>query len=255
MHSERDPRIADWIQAGRLRVALGLGSPALAVKDEPSGKLRGPALDLAQALAARLGLDLVPIEYPRPGAVMEGVGTNAWDVTFLVIDATRAAKGDFSPPYMQSDFTYLVPPGSPVRRVVDADRTGLRITVPQGDASDHYLSSTLKRAELVRVNSLSAALDLIRTGRADAYAAGRPVLLSLAAQLPGSRVLADGFGTVSYAALVPKANPGHLAYISEFIEWAKASGLVKQTIERAGLRGVKVAPPMGASGLSGTGES
>ena len=86
MYTEPDQRIADLIQAGRLRVALGLGSPALAVKDERSGELRGPALDLAQALAARLGLTLVPIEYPRPGTVMEGVRTNAWDVTFLVID-------------------------------------------------------------------------------------------------------------------------------------------------------------------------
>jgi len=36
--------------------------------------------------------------------------------------------------------------------------------------------------------------------------------------------------------------PGVLAYVSEFIEEAKASGLVKQIIERNGLRGVQVAP-------------
>ena len=144
---------------------------------------------------------------------------------------------------MQTEFTYLVPPGSSLREVAEADRTGLCIAVPQGDASDHYLSNMLQRGKLVRVNSLSAAIDLVRTGRADAYASARPVLLSLAAQLPGSRVLEDSFGDISYAALVPKTNPGHLAYFSEFIEWAKASGLVKRTIERAGLRGVKVAPP------------
>jgi len=245
MRSERDRRIVDWIQTGQLRVALGLGSPALAIKDEQSGELRGPAVDLARALAERLGLALVPIEYPRPGAVMEGVAANLWDVTFLVVDAARAAEGDFSPPYMQTDFTYLVPPGSPLHDVADADRTGLHIAVPQNDASDHYLSNMLRRAELVRVKSISAAIDLVRTKRADAYASARPVLLSLAAQLPGSRVLEDGFGIVSYAALVPKGNQGHLAHISEFIEWAKASGLVKQTIERAGLRGIKVAPPVG----------
>jgi polar amino acid transport system substrate-binding protein len=172
---------------------------------------------------------------------MEDVAANAWDVTLLVVDAARAAKADFSPPYMQTDFTYLVPPRSPVHDIADADRTGLRIAVPQGDASDHWLSNTLKHAELVRVNSISAAIDLVRTERADAYASARPVLLSLAAQLPGSRVLEDGFNTVSYVVLVPKGNPGHLAYISEFTEWAKASGLVKQTIDRAGLRGIKVA--------------
>jgi hypothetical protein len=35
--------------------------------------------------------------------------------------------------------------------------------------------------------------------------------------------------------------PARLAYISEFIEQAKASGLVQQAIERAGLPGYKVA--------------
>lgn len=220
-----------------------MGSPALAIKDPVKGEARGPALDLARALAARMGVELLPVEYPRPGAIMEGVRANAWDVTFFVIDPARAAEGDFSPPYMQSDFTYLVPAGSSIRNAADADQPGIRIAVPCGDASDLRLSEILNRAELVRTDTLAAAVDLLRTGKADAYAAGRTVLLALAAQLPGSRVLQDGFAVISYAALVPKGNPGRLAYISEFIEEAKASGLVKQTIERAGLRGVQVAPP------------
>ena len=90
----------------------------------------------------------------------------------------------------------------------------------------------------MRANSLAAAVHLLRTGQADAYSAGRTVLPALAAQLPGLQVLEDGFAVIFYAALVPKGNGGRLAYISEFIEEAKASGLVKQTIERAGLRGV-----------------
>jgi polar amino acid transport system substrate-binding protein len=237
-----DPRVADLVRAGRLRVGLGLGSPALAIKDPATGELRGPAFDLAHALAARIGVELVPVEYPRPGAIMQGIRTNAWDVTFLVIAPDRAAEGDFSPPYMQSDFTYLVPAGSSIRNVADADRAGVRIGIPRGDASDLRLSKTLNHAQLVRTDTLAGAVDLLRTGQADAYAAGRTVLLALAAQLPGSRVLKDGFGLISYAALVPKSNPGRLAYVGEFIEEAKASGLVKQIIERGGLRGVQVAP-------------
>ena len=69
------------------------------------------------------------------------------------------------------------------------------------------------------------------------------MLLAEAAQLPGSRVLADGFAVISFAALVPKGQAGRLAYVSEFVEEAKASGLVKRAIEVAGLRGVEVAPP------------
>lgn len=236
-----DPRVADFSRAGKLRVALGLGSPALAIRDKITGKLHGPALDLAHALAARIGVQMVPIAYPRPGAIMESIHSNAWDVTFLVISPERAAEGDFSPPYMQSDFTYLAPGSSPIHNVADVDRPGVRVGVPRGDASDLYLSKTLTQAKLVRTDTLVAAIDLLRTGQADAYAAGRTVLLGLADQLPGSRVLDDGFGLVAYAALVPKGNPGHLAYVTEFIEEAKSSGLVKQIMQRAKLRGVRVA--------------
>jgi polar amino acid transport system substrate-binding protein len=242
MQQVADPRIADLVKAGRLRVALGLGSPALAIRHPATGELIGAALDLGRALAARIGVELVPVEYPRPGAIMEGVHTNAWDVTFLVIAPDRAAEGDFSCPYMQSDFTYLLPAGSSIRSVADADQPGIRIAVARGDASDLYLSKTLTRAELVRADSLAAALDLVRTAQADAYAAGRVPLLALADKLPGSCVLQDGFGVISYAALVPKGRTGLLAYLSEFIEEAKASGLVRQIIERAGLHGVQVSP-------------
>jgi len=240
-----DPRVADLVRAGKLRVAIGLGTPALAIKNATTGETRGPALDLARALAVRIGVELVAIEYPRPGAIMDGVQSNAWDVTFLVADSDRAAAADFSPPYMQSDFTYLVPAGSSIRGVADVDRPGVRVASPRGDASGLLLRRTLKSAELVGTDSLDAAVELLRTGGADARAAPRPVLLAESARLPGSRVLDDGFAIISYVAMVPKGQAGRLAYVSEFIEEAKAGGLVTRAIEAAGLHGIQVAPADG----------
>jgi len=238
-----DPRVADLIQAGKVRVGLGLGSPPVAIKDPVTGELRGPAWDLARALAARIGIRLLPVEYPRPGAVMEGVRANAWDVALLGIDPSRAAEVDFSPPYLQYDLTYAVPVGSAIRYVADVDLPGVRVAVPRGDISDLRLSRMLKRAELVRVNTIAAVFDLLRTGNADVCGGTRPGLLEELARLPGFRVLEDRFGVILVAMVVPKGHAERLAYISDFIEEAKASGLVQRTIERAGLRGVQVAPP------------
>src|SRR3989475_9769158 len=238
-----DPRVADLIQAGKVRVGLGLGSPPVAIKDPVTGELRGPAWDLARALAARIGIRLLPVEYPRPGAVMEGVRANAWDVALLGIDPSRAAEVDFSPPYLQYDLTYAVPVGSAIRYVADVDLPGVRVAVPRGDISDLRLSRVLKRAELVRVNPIAAVFDLLRTGNADVCGGTRPGLLEELARLPGFRVLEDRFGVILVAMVVPKGHAERLAYISDFIEEAKASGLVQRTIERAGLRGVQVAPP------------
>ena len=228
----KDPRVADLVRTGKLRVGISRG---LAVD-------LGLAVDVGRALAARIGVDFVAVEYPRPGAILEGLHTNAWDVAFLVVDPERAKEVDFAPPHTQSDFTYLVLAGSSIHKVADADQPGIHIAVPRGDGVDLRLTRLLKKAELVRTDSLSAAVELVRTGGAHARAGPRPVLLAESVKLPGLRVLADGFAVSSSAALVPKGHAGRLAYVSEFIEEAKASGLVKKMIEDAGLRGVQVAP-------------
>jgi len=243
-----DPRVGDLVQAGKIRVGLGLGSPASAIKDAATGEMRGLALELALALAAKIGVELQPVCYPRPGMVLDGVQADEWDVTFLVADPTRATVVDFSPAYLQSDFTYIVQEGSSIRTVEDADQPGVRIAVPRGDTSDLHLTRLLKRAELMRAESIAAAVDLVRTGNASAYAAPRFLLLEEAARLPGTRVLNDGFAAIYNVAMIPKGNAGLLAYVSEFIEEVKASGLVQQLVERGALRGVQV-PAAGVSGV------
>lgn len=237
-----DPRVADLVQAGQIRVGLGLGNHASAMKDPATGEIRGMAADLGRALAARVGVALQVVEYPRPGAVFDGAQTGAWDVTFLVVDPYRTAEAEVSPPYMQSDFTYLVPADSSIRDVADADRPGISIGVPRGDAVDLSLSRILKQATLVRAESQAAGIDLLRTGQVNAYAAPRPALLVLSAQVPGSRVLPDAFATTSWAAFVPKGHDERLAYVTAFVEEAKRSGMVAQFIDREGLRGIQVTP-------------
>ena len=68
-------------------------------------------------------------------------------------------------------------------------------------------------------------------------------LLDYSAQLPGSRVLEDHYGANLNRIVILKGNPARLAYINEFVEHAKASGLVQKAIDRAGPRGLTVAPP------------
>ena len=73
-------------------------------------------------------------------------------------------------------------------------------------------------------------------------ASARPLLLLYSDQMRGSRVLEDRYGALILAIAVRKEQPGLLAYISEFVDEAKAAGLVKRAVEHAGVRGVEVAP-------------
>jgi polar amino acid transport system substrate-binding protein len=200
------------------------------------------AVEIARALAKRVGVELVMVEYPSPPSVLDGLKTSAWDVGFLAVDPSRAALVDFSPPYLQIDATYLVQGSSPIQRVSDADKPGVRIAVTRKSVEEIVLSRMLRRAELRSVDTIPAGFELLRAGNADALAVPRPAALQFSVRLPGSRVLADRFHATSGAMAVPKGQPDWLAYISEFTEEAKASGLVQKAIEHVGVRGVQVAP-------------
>jgi polar amino acid transport system substrate-binding protein len=168
---------------------------------------------------------------------------NAWEVGFLAIDPARAAVVDFSPPYLQVDATYLVPEGSSVRTVDDADQPGVRIAVTGKSVEEIVLRRSLKRAELRSVDTIAAGFDLLRAKDADVLAAPRPALIPLSSRLPGSTVLPGRFHAAFGAMAVPKGQAARLAFITEFVENAKTSGLVQRAIDSAGVRGVQVAPP------------
>jgi polar amino acid transport system substrate-binding protein len=232
-----DARVADLVQAGKVRVAIGL-APIFANRD-PTGKLSGVAVDLANALAARIGIELLIVEYPRPGAVLEGLRAGEWDVAFQGIDPSRSPEIDFTTPYMQVDLTFLVPASSAIHKISDADEPGVTIAVPRGDLVDILLSRAFKQAKLVRADSVVGAFDLLRSGQADVCALPLPNLLDYRDRLPDSRIVEDRFGVNFVAMAVPKGRTGPLAYVQEFIEEAKASGLLQEIIDRSGLRGVK----------------
>ena len=248
--STDDHRVADLVKAGKIRAGLAV-APIMAIKDSTTGELRGVAVDLARELASQIGVELVQVAYPRPGAVMAGLHSNAWDIAFLGIDPARVAEADFSPAYLEVDLTYLVPESSPIHGIADADRPGVRIAVPRGDLVDILLGRSLKQATLVRAETVAGAFELVRTGQADVCAEPRPNLLQDQAHLPGSRVLEERFGVNRVGIVVPKGNTGRLAFVSEFVEQAKASGLVQRAIERADLRGVQVAPAVKLSPTAG----
>jgi polar amino acid transport system substrate-binding protein len=235
-----DPRVADLVRAGNVR--FGLFVPQY-IKDPATGELKGVWSEIAQALATRIGVQLVLLEHATPPKAVECLKAGACDLLFLPFDARAANVGDFSPPIFQFDYTLLVPAGSSIRSIPDADRPGARIAAVRNHASTIALSRLLKQAELVYAETPDHTFELLRTGRAGAMASARLTLLSFSTQLPGSQVLEDRYGANINRIVVPKGKAGWLAYISEFVEEAKASGLVQQAIDRAGPLGVQVAPP------------
>ena len=78
--------------------------------------------------------------------------------------------------------------------------------------------------------------------RLEALAGLRPRLVKDHDQLPGSRIIYGRFTAVQQAIGIPKGRLVGVNYLREFVEDIKASGLVAQTIQKNGVRGLTVAP-------------
>lgn len=236
--------IAELAPTGKLRTSHIIANPVLVTRDTGSGQLRGITIDLAQAMARRAGLALQPIAYESVPALFQGLARGEIDVLFLANDPTRAGQVDFASTYMEVTVTYLVPANSSIRSISDADRPGIRIAVPAKNAADLYLTRTLKSAQLFRgPTTVPYLTEMMRTGNADAAAGNVLELLQVANNVPGLRIVDGRFTAIPHAIAVPKGRPQALAFVREFSEQAKVSGLVQEAIKRSGVPGVIVAPP------------
>ena len=235
---------SELITTGKLRVGLILSNQVLVTRDPQTDQLRGVTVSLGKSLAKRIGVPFEPVGYPNPAALVQSFGRDEWDIAFLAIDPVRARDVDFSPPYMMVDNTYLVPAGSKVRNVEMADQPGVKIAVPERSAPDLFLSRNLKAAEIIRVpGGADAAIEVLRSGRADAYAENAHMLSLYSDRLPGSRVLAGRYTLIQHAVATPKGRRAAAEYVRQFIEETKRDGTIRDAIAQAGLRRTVVAEP------------
>jgi polar amino acid transport system substrate-binding protein len=88
----------------------------------------------------------------------------------------------------------------------------------------------------------AAAFKAFIDGGYEVYGGLRPGLLTDIEQLPGARILDGQFMAVQQAIGTAKANVAGAAFLREFVEDAKASGLVARFIAEHQVRGLSVAP-------------
>ena len=84
---------------------------------------------------------------------------------------------------------------------------------------------------------------MLRAGQADAFALGRIRYRHSSRNSPARTSSMADFEQAGIAIAVPKGHPEALAYVTKFIEEAKASGSVRRAMDRAGMANLAVAPP------------
>jgi polar amino acid transport system substrate-binding protein len=230
---------AEIAPSGTLRVGFQTASPILA-RRAPDGSVSGVVVDLGRFIATRLDVAFEPVVYANQEAYSRSFGKDEWDVVIGV----RGSLTDPSPDFMVADAMYIAAPGREFADSTRIDSSGVRVGVSRGGGSDRILSQALKSAQVVRVpGGVPNAVEALRGGTVDVWAANPVTLQEIEDALPGSRVVPGAWTTGRYAASLPTgrsaAAQGKLA---DLVNEAKRTGVVQRSIERAGFKGVHVAP-------------
>jgi polar amino acid transport system substrate-binding protein len=228
---------------GVLRAGINLSNFLLVTGKSASGDPQGVSPDVAAEIARRLGVAVKYVPYKTPGELADMAGTDAWDIGLIGAEPQRAEKIAFTAAYCEIEATYLVPAGSPLKAIADVDKAGVRIAVTGRSAYGLWLDRNIKNGTLVRSDTLDSAYDQFVKDKLDALAGLRPRLISDVKKLPGARILDGQFTAVQQAVGTAPKNTAGAAFLRKFVEEAKASGFVKQLIERHNVVGLSVAPP------------
>lgn len=234
--------IAELAPTGVLRAAINLSNFLLVTGRSATGDPEGVAPDMAREIANRLGVPIRYVPFKTPGELADAATSGVWDVGLIGAEPQRAAVIEFTPAYCEIEATYLVHAGSPLRSIAEVDTHGIRIAVTARTAYGLWLDRNIKQAQLVRAETLDSAVQQFQHDKLEALAGLKPRLLADVEKLPGTRLIGGKFMSVQQAIGTLRKNNTASSFLREFVEEAKASGLVARFIERHKVKGLSVAP-------------
>ncbi|MDO8977275.1 ABC transporter substrate-binding protein [Reyranella sp.] len=234
---------AQLAPTGVLRAGINLSNFLLVTGRSESGEPTGVAPDMAREIATALGVPVKYVTFKSPGELGDQVGKDVWDIGLIGAEPQRAEKIQFTAAYVEIEATYMVPEDSPIKSIADVDTKGVRIAVSARSAYDLWLVNNIRNATLVQVSGLDAAYEKFMSDKLEVLAGLRPGLLKDVEKAPGLKILDGKFTAVQQAVGTAKANVEAAAFLADFVEKAKKSGMVQNFIDRHRVKGLSVAPP------------
>ena len=222
--------------------AVWLGGNPVQARLDATGQAHGPAVDLAETLAMRLGRRLELSAAPNPNAVLDRVRQGQADIGFAAFDPSRAEGLVFSPPYEMSLNRFAVRAGSTIVRQDQVDHAGVRVGAVPTDAGGLYLQRTLKAAALTPQASVDAGVAALLAGAIDVMAANGQRLADILGTGSDFGILPGSFFGVPQVIAVRLQDTALAAQAAALVKAQLASGAVAQSIRRWGLTGAEAAP-------------
>jgi polar amino acid transport system substrate-binding protein len=178
------------LHPGVLTVGINMPSPGFqvgAVRGHAVVYARGFEIDLANALAARLGIPRVVFYQEGQFGRLIAPGQKPWDIALAEVTITpeRAAGLAFSIPYLAANQGVLFRLGLAGTPRTLAQLAQLRVCTQSSTTSATVVATKVDPVKPVRLfGNTTRLLDALRARRCDAVVYDAPILAALRAQVP-----------------------------------------------------------------------
>jgi polar amino acid transport system substrate-binding protein len=228
------PKLPPDIAAmGELRVGVKCDYPPSGFLDA-NRQFAGIEVDMARELARiafgspdKAALQCVTAENRIPALIGKKI-----DLIIATLGATpeRARVIAFSNPYQWGGGDVIVPKDGPIRTL--ADLNSHKVVVLKGTTEEQYFTDKMPNVELLKLNSVSDALQALREGRVDAYAHDDAVLAQLVAKNPEYRMLRTPYAINVAAIGIRKGDTDLKAWVDAQLAGFKEEKLYAKLIDK-----------------------
>ena len=225
--------------AGTLRVGVKADVPNFGLQDAATGEFKGMEIDLAKAIAKRIGLAEDKVKFEAVTAKTRGPLLDNGQIDLVIATFTikpeRKEQWNFSEPYYQDEVGLLVKKSSGITGL--AGLNGKTIGVAQGATSRDAVQVETDKAgikvkflEFATYPEINAALE---SGRVDAFSVDKSILSGYVTE--DSVILADGFSPQNYGIASKKGTDELTKYINDMLTEMDSNGEKAALLKKWGL--------------------
>jgi len=222
--------------AGELRVGVKADVPNFGLQDAATSEFEGMEIDLARAIAKRIGLTDDDVKFEAVTAKTRGPLLDNGQLDLVIATFTikpeRLEQWNFSEPYYQDEVGLLVKNSSGITNLAGLD--GKTVGVAQGATSRDAVQAeadkagiTVKFLEFATYPEINAALE---SGRVDAFSVDKSILSGYVTE--DSTILPDGFSPQDYGIASKKGTDDLTAFINEMLTEMESNGEMQALLEK-----------------------
>ncbi|MBB3896936.1 substrate-binding periplasmic protein [Roseococcus suduntuyensis] len=239
-------RLAEIRARGALDVCIWPEYFAISWRNPRTGALEGLDIDMARALAARLGVQARFVETSF-AAFMDRIEGGQCDIAMMAVGITeaRARRVDFSAPYLASPIYAVTTSTHPaIRAWADIDRPGHVVAVAAGTVMEPVMRETLRHATLLVVPPPRTREAEVQSGRADVFMSDFPYTRRILAAHAWAKVIdpPGRFGETRYGWALPQGQVAWRAEVNAFLAAIRADGTLDAAAARHDLTPILIRP-------------